>query len=394
MQRVLNKLKSVLSLRLTLLLRWVFLHPWRFAVLLIVLFFSLRFLVWHFYFPAYTPKVMTTISTQITTHCIGRYLVELPSDMDTVHVTYSQLYYGLDSNFRTVDINVKHGDYDITKFVEEVNARYAELQTKTNTELKIPLMLKAERFDTPVGKAILIRYLANEDYSSSQVRSELHQLVGNRYVIMQANSFYPDVSKTLPDGYAEYKDINPQPAEDRLKRIAMNIKSYSASNKVGEGFCINGVVLNDKTMGYDEEKVSVAFRHTTGNITLAMDFVGKTGKGRQTLFERLDKRARDAAVYFATSNPNNFRFHTLRRRELEIEGMKFQEWMEETEEDDVRKWSFRLENLHNPKSSLIKPGMEFHMYGDESFGLEQVTPVWDAMLKTLRLSPANGGLAR
>jgi Tle cognate immunity protein 4 C-terminal domain/Tle cognate immunity protein 4 N-terminal domain len=384
-------------------------HPWKSFFAAVLLFGLVRIWAWYFYFPTYTPKVMTPISAQTATHCIGRYLMDLPTDMNKVTGSLSnRFYYGLDKDFKTVEFKVLDGDYTFEQFKAAVEERRKELATKTNEDLKIPLLLKAFTEPTKLyGTVVFLRYLEDESNSFSSIKTEVHHRVGNRYVLLTVESYIPQSVRAkgaLPDGYIAYKDIDPLPAEERLRRISQNLRGYSDASKAGEGFCVNGVVFDNKTMGYDEEKMSERIGSTgKDSLVISVDMGGATGNDKETLFERLEKRERDGLVHFALSNPTNFRWHTLRKRELEIEGMKFQEWLEETEEDTnmgggvvekgQRSWKFILESVRNPKSSLHKPAIRLELSAQNDFALAQILPVWDAAVKSLRLSPANGAVA-
>ncbi len=43
---------------------------------------------------------------KVTTICSGRYLVDIPEAFTPTAATYAQFYYGLDKNFRTVDLSI------------------------------------------------------------------------------------------------------------------------------------------------------------------------------------------------------------------------------------------------------------------------------------------------
>ncbi|HEV6964073.1 hypothetical protein [Roseateles sp.] len=63
--------------------RWLRTHPWR-AATLALLAVAVSVLVatgrTPLYTPAYTPKTTSTITAERRTHCLGRYLVDLPAD--------------------------------------------------------------------------------------------------------------------------------------------------------------------------------------------------------------------------------------------------------------------------------------------------------------------------
>ena len=357
----------------------------------------LRSLAWHFYFPTYTPKTMTPISAKTTTHCVGRYLIDLPSDLNDIYVgPASTFYYGLDKNFKKVEYDVKRGDFTREQFEAAANERVAELKTQTNAALKIPLLLHREIFDMPGGgKAILIRFLDNEFYSISSVKSEVYARAGSHYVLLSADSFssYDSVSK--PSGYPVYKDIDPQPAEARLMRIAKNMRDYTDANKAGEGFCVNGVVFNRQTMGYDEEQGGIEFNYPDKDFWINIRMSGATGGAKDTLFERSDESmAYINKLIAAAGNPDDARTEHIRRDTPQIDGMAFQEVFDRNEEKGKTSFIAQIEN-RPPQQTFKRPFITLELTSGtnnntgSNFSQEQLLPVWSAAIKTLRLSPAN-----
>ena len=60
---------------------------------------------------SYTPQTTATLTTERTTHCIGRFLIDLPSNFELKTGGWGdiELYYGLDKNFKRVYATVKPG---------------------------------------------------------------------------------------------------------------------------------------------------------------------------------------------------------------------------------------------------------------------------------------------
>jgi len=171
--------------------------------------------------------------------------------------------------------------------------------------------------------------------------------------------------------------------------MAQNLRAYTDPLKAGEGFCLDGVVFNDKTMGYDEEKS--IFRLSPPDdldvgFQIGMD--GKTGKESKTLFERLD---RDITPLQGLDG-NHIR--VLRKQEPMLNGMKFQDWIGERVSDNITEYKVMAENRPD-RPTLQRPAIhfEFTAGGDKGspFTAEQISKIWDTVLHSLRLSPANGG---
>jgi Tle cognate immunity protein 4 C-terminal domain/Tle cognate immunity protein 4 N-terminal domain len=344
----------------------------------------------------YTPKNMITLSGKTQTQCAGRYLVDMPVEMGNLVVTVSEFYFGLTKDFKTVEVKVISG-YTQTEFVAETNKRVNELKTTENEALKIPLLLAQEVWDTPHGKALMLRYLKNELYSFSQVNSELHMLIGNRHTVVTATSSEDDYHN-VKSGRISHKFINPKPMEDRIKVIAQNIKGYTDASKAPEGFCMNGVVMNNKTMGYDIETASFKSRgdrkllpHLSFEIDMAGQFEGKG----ENVIERANRAGAELRLMIAADGGQLF---DLRKGERTINAMPGLEYAYALHAYGGTTFLMQAQN-HLPKEqqSLQRPFFTMELTVGESgnnpspLTEEQALKVWDGLLGTMRLSPANGG---
>ena len=61
------------------------------------------------------------------THCVGRYLIDLPADFEQMLVSDVELTYGMDKNFRTVNVTVARAAGSQPSFDGIVNKRASEL---------------------------------------------------------------------------------------------------------------------------------------------------------------------------------------------------------------------------------------------------------------------------
>ena len=348
-------------------------------------------LYWRYLY-TYTPATMTTLSSKTQTYCVGRYLIDLPTELGKPRVGLTQFYYGLDMNFKTVEVQIKPEDYDRASFERAAAARLAELKTTQNEELKIALLLHSETVKTPNGDALLLRFLENSHYKSAQIDTELIVLIGQRYIVLTGSSSPPE--ELVFADLVTHKFIDPKPTEDRLKHIAQNLRSYTDPLKAPEGFCLDGVVFNDKTMGYDEEKSSFAASLPSLGVRFEVHMAGKTGQDQKSLFQRLERKFPELQAAAAEQGEH---VRLMRKAELQLNGMRFQDWSDEYIEPskgNLVTHSFSAENVM-ASLSLLRPSiaLEFSAGWDKSspFTAEQATHIWDAALKSLRLSPANGG---
>ncbi|RZI66010.1 MAG: hypothetical protein EOP13_31145 [Pseudomonas sp.] len=326
---------------------------------------------------------------------MGRYLIDVPVEMGNFGVS-SQFLYGLDARFKTVEVVVDSADFTPDQFMRKTNARIDELNSKQNNDLKIPLLLAQEVWNTPHGKALMLRYLKRDYTTYTPVISELHMLVGSRYAVA-AGTTYDDEKDIRKTDRQTYKFIDPQPLEDRLRVIAQNIKGYSDATQAPEGFCMAGVVMNDKTMGYDVETGGFgvqADEKLLPDTTFHIRMQGQYGHEEENLLQRVDRVNPGVRAVLATQGAQLF---VLRKGDRAINGMPGMEYAEaiHVTRSDVGFMMRAQTNLPKEKQSLQRPYIEFllSLGQDKPSSLDQTQAmkVWDTLLDTMRLSPANGG---
>jgi hypothetical protein len=228
--------------------------------------------------PNYTPKTMTALPTQRIPHCIGRYLIDLPSNfaLKTGGWGEIELYYGLDKNFQRVYATVKPGRYTNEEFWIEVNKRRFELQDKKNREAKTSMLLHGEKLN---NTSALLRRLPDELHAGS-IKTEVHVLVGSRYVTLEQKSY--SSSENLDE--ISYKTADPGPAETRLKMIASELLHYENAERAKPGFCMQGVLFN---VGQDDERASFNFRaEDFPDVHFRVDYHAVTGQPKDGPLER------------------------------------------------------------------------------------------------------------
>jgi hypothetical protein len=91
----------------------------------------------------YIPEVATTFSPQTRTHCLGRYLIDLPEDMGMPRLSHATLYFGLGSDFKTVEVQMPRQEEDIDRatFEKMVTIRRDELKNSFNAAVGVTLLL-------------------------------------------------------------------------------------------------------------------------------------------------------------------------------------------------------------------------------------------------------------
>ena len=365
---------------------WLKAHPWRALTLAFVLLAAAAALVatgrTPFYTPPYVPETMSTIPSERQTHCLGRYLIDLPEGFGQLsgHWGDIQLYYGLDKNFQRVYATVHPESFTPEQFEARVAQRLQELRETINTETKAPMLLHAERL--PGAGAILLRRMSDEDYDSA-LKSEVHRLVGDRYVEYEQESY----DKKSEFGQLNYRNIDPAPAEARLKMIASKLRPQSAG---GPGFCFQGVIFD---VGQDDEVATFKFRSTTvRDLRLSVHYHAVKGQPSEGLFERDSKYVSDALRAQVT---------ILRQRHREIAGMNAEELLGIAGAREIAQQLFQIETRIDKRSIArstisvsLRTGAEIYEgtqrirpEAASTLSDDQLFELWDPMIDSIRLRP-------
>ncbi|MDP9878479.1 hypothetical protein J2W25_002540 [Variovorax boronicumulans] len=331
------------------------------------------------YAPAYTPKTMTTIASQRTTHCIGRYLITLPTDFELITGGWGdiELYYGLDANFQRVYATVKSELHDYESFWKEVNRRQSELKGATNAATNGSVLLLAEQ----LGKlSALLRRLGDENYGLS-IKTELHVLVGQRYVVLEQESYSKD-EKNI-----SYKNSDPAPAEARLKMIASKLLPYRTAERAKPGFCMQGVLFD---VGQDDETAIFSFRaKSLPDIEIDVSYHAVTGQPREGI---LTRRKGESRIY-----PEFLSIIATAREGLgKLGGAPAEESLIKTTRP-VTQHNFRIERRDAERRTLDRPffgialttGNEYgqsgkrHSEDNASLSDAQVLSLWDEIVASV-----------
>ncbi|MEJ8821643.1 T6SS immunity protein Tli4 family protein [Variovorax humicola] len=231
---------------------------------------------------------MATIPTERRTHCLGRFLIDLPADFRQISgpALTTEFYYGLDKDFETVYATVEPGLFTPEQFSTRGMARQEELERTINRKTQAPMLLHAEKI---ANDAVLLRRHDAEFYDNT-IQSEVHQLVGQRYVRYQQKSY--DEKSSLES--INFRNIDPKPAEDRLKQIAAQLRPWNPQSRDSQpGFCFQGVVFD---IGQSDEVATFSFGSASiPDVWFTVDYHAVTGQPEEGLFDRM-KRPMPAAL--------------------------------------------------------------------------------------------------
>ena len=333
---------------------------------------------------SYTPQTMTTLTTERTTHCLGRYLIDLPSNFELHTGGWGdiELFYGLDKDFETVYATVKPGRYTNEAFWKEVNQRRFELQGETNTETKGSMLLLGEQLDTSTA---LLRRLP-DDYSAGVIKTEVHVLVGERYVTLEQTSY--DLTAEPMSRRMDYKNIDPAPTEARLKTIASKLLPYENATRAKPGFCMQGVLFD---VGQDDENGAFNFyAKDVPDVHLTVDYHAVTGQPSQGLYERVAEGESSWPMILHGRV-------VLRRGDRALGGAPAQENLSKQTDPstqhlfDIERRSTEPRTLERPFFSIsLNTGNEYgeglanHRQGNSSLSDAQMLKLWDDMVASVR----------
>ena len=364
-------------------------------ILTLIGFWAYGVLAVHFY----RPQPMITLSGKTQTQCVGRYLIDVPIELGRLGSNSTVLTYGLTTDFDTVEMDVKHSDYTRAQFEKEVQARIDDIKGE-RTDWGTPTLLTHEVIETRYGRALMLRFLTH-GFIESGITHELHALIGTRYVLLHGESYVPNPEPVTKQPW--YKLIDPKPAEDRLRNVAMNIQDYTDATKAPEGFCVAGVVLNHKTMGYD---IETAFFHSNADkevlpdVRLTLNMQGQYAghsEERENLFQRVSRQSTGLRALLAAEGGQ---LVVLRHATPRINGMPGREYGHamHTLGGKVIFQFFAETALAKDQQSMLRPFFNFDFEAGSSMEEKtspldenQVLAIWDTLLTTMRLSPANGG---
>ena len=364
-------------------------------VLALIGFWAYGVLAVHFY----RPQPMITLSGKTQTQCVGRYLIDVPVELGRLGSNDVDLLYGLDTDFDKVQMEVKDPDYTRPRFETEVQARLDDLKRRTN-DWGTSKLLAQEIINTRYGRALMLRYLDTGDVES-RINQELHMLVGSRYTLLKTESNRtPKPEPIATNEKPMYTYIDPKPAEDHLRNVALNIQDYTDATKAPEGFCVAGVVLNHKTMGYD---IETAFFHSSADkeflpkTNLAIGMKGQYANNNEdNVFDRV---ARANPILRADLATGGGQLVQLRHGTPKINGMPAREYAAAMHIAGKVVFHLMAETaLPKDQQSLQRPAFIFDFEAGSSMEEKtspldenQVLAIWDTLLTTMRLSPANGG---
>jgi Tle cognate immunity protein 4 C-terminal domain/Tle cognate immunity protein 4 N-terminal domain len=303
------------------------------------------------------------------THCVGRFLIDLPEDFEQTPGSDMELVYGLDTNFRKVKIQVVRPFNTEPSFEAVVNKRASELASQEHfkAESKSMLVVKRRLSD----KSVLIRSFTSPDLLNA-FKAELFSEVGSALAVFSDDVFKRDV---------------PEEIETKILRVAEQTRVISKSSETGRGTCFGPLLVDAKQ---DGEIFIVGFlskQRPDMDIDIYINSLTAASDGG--MLKRWDGRA-------GLLKDLGFKMDTLRRGKVAINGQPGEELLSAGKEKGHVIRVFSAESVRTEPATFAKPDFSISLnmggerdgvHRDASLSESDALKTWDAIVKSIRLRP-------
>ena len=312
--------------------------------------------------------VIQTLTQGMQTHGIGRFLIDLPKGFALSNGAFVTLYYGLDKNFKSVEVSVLETGVNRAKFEAYVKKQAAEIGKERHDELNVSMLAAQVKVS---DNSILLRSYRNFSGKDS-FKSYLFILVNDLLIQAKEESF---------DGQFAA-------AEARLQKLATQLSKPADISKAGRGFCLGPLLI---AAAHDEEKASFEFGSSETNTVMWEIYYSAIAPDEDTLLKRVDSKMGMLEKIGVVSK-------TVRRGAIQMGGMKAEEYLTTVDVYDIDSVLFNAETIRpNPAFARPKIALTLQTGGFTSPNLESAKPpqwstdeavgVWDAVVKSVRLRP-------
>lgn len=304
------------------------------------------------------------------THCIGRFLIDLPEDFKQTLGSEVELIYGLDKDFQKVGVKVLRASGIQPSFDSFVQKRAAELASQQHFEATSKTMLALQqRIDS---NSVLVRAFFSPRMLDSY-RSEMYRQVGNAVGLF---------TKRV------YTGKSAEAVEAKLIRVVENTIFIQNPAQAGRGTCLGPLLID---AGQDGEWFSVRFdTDRMPDVLIEIDINSLLAKSDGGLLKRIDSKADMLAKL-------DFKSDTLRRGKTTIAGQPSEELLSKGEERGHTVRGFTAESLLLTPATFSAPSIAITMnmgglldggkYYNASMTEPEAIALWDAIVKSIRLRP-------
>lgn len=303
------------------------------------------------------------------THCVGRFLIDLPNEFKQTNTSDAELFYGLGKDYRTVNVQAVELKDSEPSTESLVKKRVAELVAQDHLKSPSKNMLAGQRKIDE--ETTLIRAYDSPDmleYLKVELFAKRGEAVGR---------FRDDV----------YKTDRPDDIEARLLQIAQRTKAQGKLPQ-DRGTCLDPLVID---AGQDGEALRVSFRaERWPAVVIQLRTNSMPAKSDGGLLSRWNRNS-------GMLGKLDFKSNTLRSGKVTIANMAAEELLSKGEERGLVVRGFAAETLLTKPATLSEPwlALSLDMGGQTESGEYRAAPwsddestaIWDAVTKSLRLRP-------
>lgn len=322
---------------------------------------------------------ISELTTNMTTFCIGRHLVDVPKSFKPMNIPWAFNTFmpkGIDpQEAAQMSAEVLDSASSPQKFQLQVEKTLAENRLERKSFTNFPLLDYTEKLSE---NEVLIRLWDSELKKENGSRTtEIHKFSKGVHFVTRAQS---------------YKNDFPQ-KEKSLKEFTRNISKYDATKPTQKGFCLGPLLIDGS---YESENVmGFAFRSAEfPDMLLSFDLSTHSKDSETTLLQRANDPKNLLSIF-------DVNYSTLRKSTSQVAGMKAEELLVKFTGKD-REGNSHLEHklmmeTYRPTPSASQPTIEARLTTGQQ-GLDgtrhtsslsdaEVTALWDAVLKSIRLRP-------
>jgi Tle cognate immunity protein 4 C-terminal domain len=321
---------------------------------------------------------ITELTTNVITVCIGRHLVDVPIAFTPMSIPWANNTFmpaGVDpQQAAQMSAEIVATGSTKEKFISDVEKILAANRLERPYQNKFPLLDHTEKLSE---NEVLIRLWDTELGKDGGYRmTEIHKLSENIHFLTRAKSYkndYPNREKSLIE-------------------FTRNASAYDASKSNQKGYCLGPLIIDGK---YESENTGFAFRSKQHpDMLLSFDMGTYSRDSETTLLQRASDPKNLLSIF-------GVGYSTLRKGALQVAGMKAEEVLVNFSGKD-REGNTHLEHklmmeTYRPNPSASQPTLEARLITGQQ-GLDgqrhtssltdaEVTAVWDAVLKSIRLRP-------
>lgn len=309
------------------------------------------------------PLAAASPMDQIVTHCIGRYLVDLPE---------TARYTGGRFNHAYTDIEIEEKEQE--GFVEEVDLAEKKMVGLTH-DGNSPLLVKSLR---PADDSRILAYWKHET-SIQAIVDGYRWLNGKRYLFRRTVS-----GPKIEEGIALMADLISQ------------VRPRDAQVPTAGGFCIPGAIIPDNGRTYPESANLYFEFKDKRDITLDISTTVNKGDPPESLISRKPGVMSVLGVLGATLGG----VRTIKAGDRKIGNMAGQQWLLTAPNDRGHRAHLFTWEAPGARRDKLHPQIRFDLesakygqgveVGPASLGDKEMLKLWDSILATLRLRPTDG----